>query len=70
VNCIAPKLTDTPMVQADLAEMRRISQASPPGPLSKPALPEDIANAALFLASTEAAMISGICLEVSGGQAV
>jgi 3-oxoacyl-[acyl-carrier protein] reductase len=69
VNCIAPKLTDTPMVRAELEEMRLIPQTSPRGPLLRPAKPEDIANAALFLASAEAAMVSGICLEVSGGRA-
>jgi NAD(P)-dependent dehydrogenase (short-subunit alcohol dehydrogenase family) len=29
--------------------------------------PEDIANAALFLVSDEAAYITGICLDVNGG---
>jgi 3-oxoacyl-[acyl-carrier protein] reductase len=32
--------------------------------------PLDIANAALFLASDEAAFITGACLEVDGGRCV
>ena len=32
--------------------------------------PEDIANAALFLASDEAAYVTGICLDVNGGIAM
>ncbi|HIF10493.1 MAG TPA: SDR family oxidoreductase, partial [Sneathiellales bacterium] len=39
----------------------------PPGRFSQPL---DIANAALFLASDEAAMITGICMEVDGGRCI
>jgi 3-oxoacyl-[acyl-carrier protein] reductase len=68
VNCIAPKLTDTPMVQQDVEEMRQSPQPPPSSPLSRLARPEEMASAALFLASGEASMVSGICMEVSGGQ--
>ncbi|MFP6725905.1 MAG: SDR family oxidoreductase, partial [Alphaproteobacteria bacterium] len=37
------------------------------GRLSKPL---DIANAALFLASDEASMITGVCMEVDGGRCI
>ena len=30
----------------------------------------DVANAALYLASDEAAFISGVCIEVDGGRCV
>jgi len=30
-------------------------------------LPEDVANAALYLASDEASYVTGICLDVNGG---
>jgi 3-oxoacyl-[acyl-carrier protein] reductase len=33
-------------------------------------LPQDIANAALFLASDEASMITGSVLEVDGGRCI
>jgi 3-oxoacyl-[acyl-carrier protein] reductase len=68
VNCIAPKLTDTPMVKDEIEEIKRTVGRPPSGPLARPAKPDEIAAAALFLASDEAAMVSGICLEVSGGQ--
>jgi 3-oxoacyl-[acyl-carrier protein] reductase len=32
--------------------------------------PQDIANAALFLASDEAAFLTGVALEVDGGRCV
>jgi 3-oxoacyl-[acyl-carrier protein] reductase len=67
VNCIAPKLTDTPMVKDTIDEIKRTPR-TPAGPLARPAKPGEMAAAALFLASDEAAMVSGICLEVSGGQ--
>src|SRR4030042_6681138 len=64
VNCICPALTETPMLfNSEL--WKHVSEATHPlGRLSKP---EDIARAALYLASDEASMITGICLDVTGG---
>jgi 3-oxoacyl-[acyl-carrier protein] reductase len=39
-------------------------------PLGRLPLPSDIATAALFFASDEAAFITGACLEVDGGRCV
>ena len=39
-------------------------------PLGRPSTPLDIANAVLYLASDEAAFISGVCLEVDGARCV
>ena len=39
-------------------------------PLGRLALPQDIANAALFLASDEAAFVTGNIVEVDGGRCV
>ena len=39
-------------------------------PLGRFSQPLDIANAALFLASDEASMITGICMEVDGGRCI
>ncbi len=39
-------------------------------PLGKPAMPEDVANAAAFLCSDEASMISGATLTVDGGATI
>lgn len=68
VNAIAPGPSATHMTDAWLSEWSKtfLSQI----PLGRVGLPDDIANAALFLASDEAAYITGICLDVNGGIAM
>jgi 3-oxoacyl-[acyl-carrier protein] reductase len=39
-------------------------------PLGRLSVPQDVANAALFLASEEAAFLTGVVLEVDGGRCV
>ncbi len=39
-------------------------------PLGRLNQPEDLANVAVFLASDEAAMITGSCVEVDGGRCI
>ena len=65
VNAIAPGPTAPPLTDQWLpAQQDRIVSQIPLGRVGKP---EDIANAALFLASDEASYITGICLDVNGG---
>jgi len=68
VNAIAPGPSATQMTKSWLAEWSKtfLKQI----PLGRVGEPEDIANAALFLASDEAAYITGICLDVNGGIAM
>ncbi len=68
VNCIEPGVIDTPMnacfdedTKRDLAEQT---------PLGRIGTPEDVAAAALFLASDAASFITGQCIGVDGGFAV
>lgn len=65
VNCINPVATDTPMIDKEQREEYIKSI-----PLGRLAQPVDLANAALFLASDEAEMITGIDFEVDGGRCV
>jgi 3-oxoacyl-[acyl-carrier protein] reductase len=39
-------------------------------PLGRLSLPEDVANAAVYLVSGEAEFITGVCLDVDGGRSV
>jgi NAD(P)-dependent dehydrogenase (short-subunit alcohol dehydrogenase family) len=71
VNCICPGTTLTPMIErlfaeaADPAGFRRSVEEM--HPLGRLALPAEIAEAALFLASEEASFITGAALPVDGG---
>ncbi len=65
VNCIAPGFIDTEMTQAIPEDVK--AQIVTTIPVRKMGSAEDIANAALFLASDEAAYITGHVLSVNGG---
>ena len=78
VNAVCPGTTDTPMLRVFVA---RPDMQLPPGenaeslvlkragqnPMKRPAQPQEIANAALFLLSDEASFITGVALAVDGG---
>jgi 3-oxoacyl-[acyl-carrier protein] reductase len=72
VNVINPVAGETAMLAdfmgADTPEMRAKFVASIP--LGRLSQPTDIATAAVFFASDEAAFITGACLEVDGGRCV
>ncbi len=74
VVAIAPVATETPMLptfmgkkEVDAEGMARYVATVPLGRLNKP---EDIAATAVFLASDDAAMITGSCVEVDGGRCI
>ena len=52
----------------DTSEKRAAFRASIP--LGRLSTPQDIANAALFLASAEAEFLTGVVLEVDGGRCI
>lgn len=65
VNCIAPGFIDTEMTQAIPDDiMEQIIGSIPVGRMGSP---EDIANAAVYLASDEASYVTGHVLSVNGG---
>jgi 3-oxoacyl-[acyl-carrier protein] reductase len=64
-NCIAPGFISTPMTDVLKEEMTaKVKENIPAG---KFGTPDDIAAAALYLASTEAAYMTGQTLHVNGG---
>jgi len=65
VNCVAPGFVETDMTRA-LTEAQR-EAALRQIPLGRFGAPEDVAAAVVFLASPQAAYITGVTLHVSGG---
>jgi 3-oxoacyl-[acyl-carrier protein] reductase len=66
VNCIAPEtiLTERNTRQIPAAQQEALAGTHP---LRRLGTPEDVARAALYLASDDAAWITGIVLDVAGG---
>ena len=74
VNCVNPVFSPDTALSAEFAggaitdEARKAFLATIP--LGRFSTPLDVANACLYLASDEAAMISGSCIEVDGARCV
>ena len=74
VNCVNPVFSPDTALSADFAggalteEARKRFLATIP--LGRFSTPLDVANACLYLASDEAAMVSGTCIEVDGARCV
>ncbi len=72
VNAVCPVAGDTPLLAefmgGDTPELRAKFAASVP--LGRLSQPRDVASAVAFLASDDAAFITGVALEVDGGRCV
>ncbi len=71
VNCICPGDTDTPMLRHEARQLGQpdaqfLAEAAQ-RPLRRIGRPEDVAQAALYLASQAAAFVTGAVLVVDGG---
>jgi NAD(P)-dependent dehydrogenase (short-subunit alcohol dehydrogenase family) len=71
VNAVCPGRIETPFVKARLAEYLDPAAArrdmSSTQAMRRMGTPEEVAEAALFLASDEASFVTGACLSVDGG---
>ena len=72
VNAINPVAGDTPLLKSfmgeDTPEMRAKFLSSIP--IGRFSTPEDMGNAAAFLCSDDASMITGVAMEVDGGRCI
>jgi 3-oxoacyl-[acyl-carrier protein] reductase len=72
VNALNPVAGETPLLKTfmgeDTPQMRAKFLSTIP--LGRFSTPEDLGNAACFLCSQEASMITGVCMEVDGGRCI
>ncbi len=72
VNALNPVAGETPLLKTfmgeDTPEMRAKFLSTIP--LGRFSTPEDLGNAACFLCSDEASMVTGVCMEVDGGRCI
>jgi len=66
-NSIHPSTVNTPLIQELFKDPVKKQQRYDEVPLGRLATEDDVANAALFLASDEAAFLNGVALPVDGG---
>ena len=68
VNCICPGPTDTPLLRNSRSP-EALEVFANEQPIGRLGSPDEIAAAALFLASEEASFVTGVAFPVDGGQA-
>jgi NAD(P)-dependent dehydrogenase (short-subunit alcohol dehydrogenase family) len=67
VNCVCPGHVDTPLTAAVMADASWREATLRKYPLGRFGHVEDVAAAILYLASDEAAFVTGVALPVDGG---
>ncbi|MEQ9695997.1 SDR family oxidoreductase [Shimia sp. SDUM112013] len=72
VNALNPVAGETPLLKRfmgeDTPEMRQKFLSTIP--IGRFSTPEDMGNAACYLCSDEASMVTGVCMEVDGGRCI
>ena len=72
VNALNPVAGETPLLKSFMGEDTPETRAKflATIPLGRFSTPEDMGNAACFLCSDEASMVTGVCMEVDGGRCI
>ena len=72
VNALCPVLGNTGLTSTFLGDdsPERLAQFMATIPLGRMSTPDDVANAALYLASDEGSFLTGVALEIDGGRCI
>ncbi|KAK0371102.1 short-chain dehydrogenase [Colletotrichum limetticola] len=70
VNCVCPGVIATPMTTASEELVQRLRPAIDIAPMKRMGTPEEVANAVMFLCSSQASFIQGHALVVDGGYTI
>jgi NAD(P)-dependent dehydrogenase (short-subunit alcohol dehydrogenase family) len=70
VNALAPGLTRTDINRKDLEDETFLKSRLTRIPLGRVMAPEDLTGAAVFLASADSEMMTGMTLQVDGGRGI
>lgn len=70
VNCVCPGLIETPMTGRTPELRERFKPAVDIAPMKRMGKPAEVADAILFLCSTQASFIQGHALVVDGGYVI
>jgi NAD(P)-dependent dehydrogenase (short-subunit alcohol dehydrogenase family) len=68
VNAVSPGLIETEIHALSTGDASRVERLRPLIPMERAGLPEEIAEAVLFLLSDQASYVTGANLRVSGGR--
>lgn len=68
VNCVCPGLVDTPML--DAFQEKVLERDIAVAPMNRMGTPQEIADVALFLASSKASFVQGAAFVVDGGYTI
>ena len=67
VNCVCPGVIETPMTMGNPDDRGKYTEAANIAPMKRMGKAGEIADAALFLCSTQASFVQGHALVVDGG---
>lgn len=70
INCVCPGVIESPMTTGTKEVTERLRPAIEIAPMRRMGRPDEVANAVMFLCSSQASFIQGHALVVDGGYTI